>query len=233
MNAATHAAPASEPSPLQAAQEAALRARRAAAAFLGLLLLVDGLIVASFGVLGLVGAHNRFLAQDLLPIPLLLGAAGTVLVALAYVNRKRAGLTAIFRTPLPESGRVRGLLAVAALYLAVGVGVALATIDRTDATAGERATQLAVVAIFYAAGLALLLWGFARTRLWEILLVAAVYLLIPPALALTLTSKNPDDMPFWLGLGALAGGALGALAGTSLELRWRAFVRSVPKEDAA
>lgn len=233
MSAATHAVPAGEPSPLQAAQEAALKARRMATAFLGLLLLVNSLIAFAFGVLCLVGAHDRFLAQDLLPIPLIAAAAGTVSVALAYVRRKRAGLTAGLRLPLPETNSGMFLLGMMGFALTLGLGAAGATLNRKDVTPDERTFQIAVLSVFYVAGLTLLLWGFVRTRLWEILLMAAAYLLIPPALALTLTSKNPDDMPFWLGLGALAGGALAALAGVSLELRWRAFVLSVPKEDAA
>lgn len=233
MNAATHVAPASEPSPLQSAQEAALRARRMSAAFFGFLYLVIGILLVLTGIQLRIAAYDRSLVLALIPLQVLLGVAGAWYCGFVEKSRKLAGLAAFPRTPRPRSKSTKIFLVVALVAFAIAMVTSGASQFGFDATGGGDHAYAFALGAFGASGLILFLWWFARSRMWEILVLAAAHASAPVCFILAVLSKQPDGASLWTAWGFAAAGLLCALAGASLELRWRAFVAALPKEGDA
>ncbi len=210
-----------------AARAAALEARRMLAIYRGPLILLMGLSSGITTIPAFIWRNDSSLSGIILGVwGISMGVLGLAWPSIARRLSPRWGALALrrgerrFREPLSPATKI-GMLA--GLLVASGLaGVMLFLPSRWGPWIG-----LAVVTGMALPVASLLGWQAIRLRLWEMLLPALIVLLMPAAYLLG-RSSNWEQDPWWVTLWMFL---WLTPSGILLCLRWRKWVRSLPRED--
>lgn len=226
MSAVTHVAPAGGPLPFQAAQEAALRARRMHLASKGAQLLILSIYQAISGVLFL--STGQATSQVFMAWCFGLVAMSLAVPAVLQRRRQKAGVKIIQKDELDFSTTLNPAVSrtyATATIVGCVLGIAAAWSAIFLSPSFESMTYAHFFGLLLGAMTLIPLWRYTRLGFWEDLLVAACMALASLAFGLQGVAG--------IGWVFLVMGLGGVVSGWSLDRRWRAFVAALPKEGDA
>lgn len=227
MSAATHVAPAGESSPIQAAQEAALKARRMNLASKGAQVLILSLYNAGSGAL-LLSMDETWIQKWLWVWCFTLAALMFAVPAVIQRRRIKAGAKVLQKNELdftaafnPAVSRTYATATIAGCVL--GIAAVWAAIFLSHSF--ESMNSAHFFGLLLAAMMVIPLWRYTRLGFWEDLVVTAC--MAAAGLVFGLQGVASIGWVFLvMGLG-------GVVSGWSMDRRWRAFVAALPKEGDA